>query len=110
VADRRFNETVTMDTRSMAHALRDLATLLEAGSVEFVCDSLRKLAARVEEMAGESTEGPRDRAEKLWGLDPQRWPEWICHNCTQRHSGWTTECGRCGATRIVPRSATGLIE
>lgn len=44
-------ESVVLDTRSMASALRDFATLLEHGDGAFVVGGLRSLAARVEEMA-----------------------------------------------------------
>jgi hypothetical protein len=44
-------ESLTINTRSMTSALRDFATLLEAGDAAFVVGGLRSLAARVEEMA-----------------------------------------------------------
>lgn len=47
----KYPETLTMNTRSMSSALRDLATLLERGRGPYVVDALRSLADRVEQMA-----------------------------------------------------------
>jgi hypothetical protein len=41
------------------------------------------------------------QAVELWGVDPQQWPGWFCPNCGQRGCGWSLECGRCEAPRIV---------
>lgn len=51
-------ESVTINTRSMASALRDFATLLESGDAAFVVGGLRSLAARIEEMAHDAAEAP----------------------------------------------------
>lgn len=58
-------ESVTLNTRSMASALRDFATLLEAGDAAFVAEGLRSLAARVEEMARDQVAEAPKRAECL---------------------------------------------
>lgn len=41
----------------------------------------------------------REMAVERWGEDPQAWPQWVCTGCSQFHSGWALECGRCGARR-----------
>lgn len=50
-----------------------------------------------------------DQLVELYGPDPGAWPSWVClamdaegTPCEQRHSGWSIDCGRCGAERPVP--------
>lgn len=46
----------------------------------------------------------RERLHALYGPNPQTWPAWNCHICSehQLNAGWADECGRCGTARLVP--------